>query len=308
MEKRFLSAFAAVGVLGALTLCGCGSSPLPAAMSPLPLADAGLSYDVTVRTIPTIPSGLVIGDAAPEGFSHLVLKSCPRVAPDSLAQVSETTQKMVSMFKTIIAAEVKAAESEPRRYQLASVATGLATDIDGRDVIVSSGTAASVGLKLGFVESSVLSGVEEFLNRGRCVARSRSSAILDLPSLLVHEGKHREIVFRYALLVDESTGELTTLIWALLTPDKAPRELIGQVQVLRPNHRDDCLLHVDRNAYVFGIPTAAAYATSAIPAGRASLTLPADLAALAAESPLTEASAEALDAGLRKAVAGLQLR
>ena len=296
----------AAGMLGVLTLCGCGSSTVPAAMPPLPVADDSVTYDVAVRALAPIPSGTIVGETAPEGFSHLVLKSCPRVGPESLSSTSATTQKMVSMFKTIIVADVKPAEDAvPRRFHLANVATGLATDINGRDVIVSSGTAASVGLNLGFVESSVLSGVEAFLSRGRCVARSRSLAVLDLPSLLLHEGKHREIVFRYAVLVDEQSGEVTTLIWALLTPTEGVRELIGQVQVLRPNHRDDCLLHVDRSAYIMGIPTAAAYAASAIPGGRASLTLPADLAALATESPLSEASAEALERGLRKVVSGL---
>lgn len=267
------------------------------------VAEAADEINVTPRPVAIIPPGTVIANRAPEGWSHLIIKSQPRIAAESRKEVPASTARMASLFFTAMLADVKENRQSggDAPYSLSGVALGLGTRIDGRDTIVSSDTHAKLGANLGIIEGQVLAGSERRLQEVRCAARSRTMAVLDAPSLLLRNKRHRSVVFRYALLVDPKSGQLDALVWVLeQDPRSEAWQIAGAMQWLPPDKMDDCGLHVDPDEFTFGVPTSKAFARGEMLRGRQALDLPSELKAAAAQSPPTIASAATLEKGLRE--------
>src|SRR5689334_6170055 len=76
----------------ALVSSGAGLALLGAAAwylwpSPPTTPDWAGDYDVTARPPETIPPGTVVGDSPPDGWTHLVIKSLPRVRPGEESRI-----------------------------------------------------------------------------------------------------------------------------------------------------------------------------------------------------------------------------
>ena len=261
--------------------------------------------DVTPRQLDPIPPGTVIEDRPPEEWTHLVVKSCPRVADESIDKVSESTARLAGLLFTAIVADVK---EEPQarqasRFSLSKVAAGVGTEVDGQDVVLSSDTQKELGADLGLLDRTALAGGEAHVQEICCVARSRTMLILDAPNVLLHEDKHRLVVLRYAILVDPKTGRLDTLLWLLELEDGgAYLGPVGPMQWLPPSKLVDCLLHVDRDEFILGVPTTKGFAMVQIPQGRQTLAFSQELKSTAAQSRLTRASARELERQLRSLI------
>ena len=281
-----------------LFLPACSSDPLS---EPGSSADAG-EVDVTLRHVALIEPGTVIGEKAPRGWSNLVLKSHPRVAPESKDKVSASTAKYAGFLFTAILADVQPTQPAGGGYLLSNFAVGVGTRLNGlQDVILSSDTQERLGAKLGFLEKQILSGGEKQLGQMRCVARSRSMAILDTPSVMVVGGKHQKVTLRYMLLVDPRSGRLDTLLWALEDIERAEEsEPLTPVQWLAPDKIVDCQLHADPKEFTFGIPSSLAFAMIEVPQGQKVLQFPRQLRTTAAALKFTPEAAAALEAGLRR--------
>ena len=80
---------------------------------PRPAPDPGWSgdYDVTARQPQAIAPGTAVGQTAPEGWSHLVIKSLPRVRPGEEAQIPllirDQSVRMASWMFTVFTADVR---------------------------------------------------------------------------------------------------------------------------------------------------------------------------------------------------------
>src|SRR5438067_2468332 len=85
----------AVAGLGVLGLVAWAVWPSP---SPPPAWTA--DYDVTARPPEAIPPGTVVDRSAPPGWSHLVIKSLPRVRPSERGKVLALTARMATWMFT----------------------------------------------------------------------------------------------------------------------------------------------------------------------------------------------------------------
>ncbi|HEY2837776.1 MAG TPA: hypothetical protein VGJ26_01415, partial [Pirellulales bacterium] len=102
-RSRKIAAPLTILVVGAIALFGArawneksaSSGAAPPERQPPPAADPS---DVTPRLISRIEPGLKIGDAAPEGWSHLVLHAVPRLAEGNVEKVSPLVNRLVSRF------------------------------------------------------------------------------------------------------------------------------------------------------------------------------------------------------------------
>lgn len=261
------------------------------------LAQAG-GIEAAPRPVTLIPPGTVVADRAPQGWSHLIIKSRPRIAPESAGQISATTAQLASLLCTVMLADVRAAQNRsfPEPYYLDKVAVGLATNVNGQDMVVSSSTQAKLGANLGMLARMVLSGAEKQLEEMLCVVRGRTFAVLDAPTVMTWQQKHRAVVLRYVVLVEPRTGRLETLVWLLVRDDRgACAGPSSPLQQLAPGKIDDCQLHVDANEFTLGIPSSLAFGLVQIPAGRRSWACPTSLAPLAAASRLTPVAAVELE-------------
>jgi hypothetical protein len=289
-------------ILGLLPLLGLAAWAVWP--SPPRVPDWSGEYDVTSRPPELIPPGTVIDRSPPPGWSHLVIKSLPHVRPADRDKVHGLTVRMVSWMFTAFVADVRPDPAGGRRrYHLHSVAMGLGTSVEGRDTILSPETRAQLGANLGFLQRLVLSGAYQTQGGAQVIARSRTTAFVDAAARLLRHGKHRPVTLRYALLADERTGALETLMWLLDREGGGYQGPSSPVRRLPPNLIEYAVLHVDGNEFTLGLPTDRAFAAAELPPAREQFPFAEEMKAPAARPLLSPADARRLDAWLRKLVA-----
>ncbi|HEY7315009.1 MAG TPA: hypothetical protein VH643_37030 [Gemmataceae bacterium] len=266
---------------------------------------SGSAYDVTVRHLEQIPPGTVLGKEAPNGWSNLIIKSYSRPGAGDMKQLSPTADRLAHMLFTAVLADVK--PDKPggggKGYKLAKVAVGLGVHVGDEDTVVTPDTQKKLGANLGLLARVVLRTAQEKLADIAVVARSNTLMVFDSPGLLVVEDKHKPIVLRYALLVEERTGRLNTLVWALGREEGGKySDPIGAIQWLPPNLTDDCILHVDSSEFSLGQPTEKAFAMTTPPKGRKEIKIGDDLKPLASRPRFSTETAAELEGKLREAL------
>ena len=83
----------------------------------------GAAYDLSARPPEAIPPGTVVGSGAPPGWSHLVLKSQPRIRALEAGRVNAQTARMASWMFTAFLADVR--PDDAGRHRLRAAALGL---------------------------------------------------------------------------------------------------------------------------------------------------------------------------------------
>jgi hypothetical protein len=260
-------------------------------------------YDLREQMIPGILPGTVIGSTAPRNWSHLILKSQPRVTDGDVQDVSQLTLSMARLLSVTTVANVKVTDAGGRpHYILEQVAIGLGTRINGQDVIIDSETQSQLGANLGLLARSVLSGTEAEMALFKQVVRSPTLLVFDAPTTGVLRNEHRRIVVRHAIVVDGATGQLNTLLWIIdLNATGEYTQAVGSMSLLQPNTLEARSLSVDSNEFTLGIPSSKAIAMVRIPPGQ-SIVIPPQLLTLAAAPRFTQDTARQLDAGLRELI------
>jgi hypothetical protein len=260
------------------------------------------SYDVTRRRLAQIPPGTVIGKEAPKGWSDLIIKSYSRPGAGDVNELSSVADHLTRLLFTAILADVQpdTRGSEDKRYKLAKVAVGVGTRIGRKDTIITPDTQNGLRADLSLLARIVLRKAQEKLGDIAVVARSVTFLVFDSPSFMIVAGKHKPIVLRYAVLVEEGTGHLTTLVWALGREDGKYTEPIGAIQWLPPNLTGDCILHVDGNEFSLGQPTERAFAIISPPKGQKEIMVGDDLKPLISRPRFSSATAAELETKLRQ--------
>jgi hypothetical protein len=260
-------------------------------------------YDVTARTPDAISPGTVVDRSAPAGWSHLVIKSLPRVRPGEETKLplllrSEIVRNASWMF-TVFAADVRP-ERHGRRtlYRLHAVGLGLGTNSAGRDVVITPETAAEHGVDLNWITREILTKGYRTQREAKVAVHGPTMAIVDTPVWYRAQTKHLLLRFRYALLVDAATGHLDVLVWLL---DAAGGCGDGTAVLLAPDTIDEAELIPDPAEFI-GIPSDAAFAVDRLPPHRARFLLPPALRTPAAQGKYELAEAAALEAGLRRLI------
>lgn len=273
---------------------------LPAAENSQAVNPAAIDLDV--REMPRIEPGTVI-TKRPTGWTNLVLHGVPRVAEGDVDRVSGMLSRLVSMFHLTILANVVQDRANPPRFQLDKVALGLAMDIKGREVIVSSETQKKLGANLRLMEENALSGNEACLDQALQVARTPTMVIFDATAIMRLEDENRNVFDRHVLLVSPTDGRLTTFAWALERDSQGAYHLAAdKIRKLAPGAQEDRKLYVDRRRFVFGLPSQEAFALVDLPPGET--ILPSAELQRAAESDLkTPADVTRLEELLRSEIA-----
>ena len=226
--------------------------------------------DVQPTTLPHIEPGTVVEDHAPKGWSHLILKSQPRVAAGDIDKVPNIVLRHSDFLFTAFAADVaRDSSGAATSFWLKRVGAGLGTQVKGKPTIVSSRTHRALGADLGLLRATVLSQSEKQLNLTMRVARTPTMVVFDAPGYYAEKDRHVPIALRYHVLVDAATGQLNTVTWLLKIFTKPPRyEFVeGTVRLLKPSVVEESVLHVDANEFIVGVPKPSAFALSSLPPG-----------------------------------------
>ena len=263
-------------------------------------------YDVAAAPPETIAPGTVIGTGPPDGWSHLVLKSLPRVKPGAEANIpalwrSRTVRMMTWMFTAVVADVRPETRGGETRHRLTRVGLGLGTSVGGKDVIITPETAAAHGVELDWITRPILTKGYETQNLAVTVVHGPSFALVDTPVWFHEAGKNRLVRFRYALLADAATGRLDVLVW-LLDPEGGAES--PTVVLLNPNQINPAELIPDAAGFDrIGVASDSAFGVDSLPPHRAQFVLPAESRGLAARTTFTPAEARDLEAALRNLIA-----
>jgi hypothetical protein len=223
--------------------------------------------------------GLRIGDKPPQGWSHLILKSLPRLASGDRSSIPAEASKMATFFRTAILADIQPADPDEKNFVLTQVGVGICVPQDDvHDVVVSSDRIEALGLHLSTVERLVLDAAEAELAEGRIIARTPTFALFRTPATLVVAGKHRKIALYYAFCVEGSTGQLYSAVWAM-RPESEPQLPPSALVKLGTKSIFDCELDVKVKRILGAIPFSWSFAMRTLPPG-VSVRVPADLGEL----------------------------
>ena len=263
-------------------------------------------YDVTAQPPETIPPGTVIGTGPPEDWTHLVVKSLPRVRPSEESRIpalwrSRTVRMSRWMFTGFVADVRPETRGGETRYHLNRVALGLGTSVNGRDVVITPETAERHGVELDWITKEILEKGYRTQHLAMVVAHSRAFALADTPVWFRFGERNRLIRFRYALLVDVASGRLDVLVW-LLDPEGGATP--GEAVLLNPNQINEAELIPDPEGFDrIGVASDSAFGVDSLPPHRARFALPAEVRELAARTKFTPDDAHSLEAALRNLIA-----
>jgi hypothetical protein len=244
----------------------------------------------------------VVGQRPPRNWSHLVIKSIPRLASGDLGTLPRSAFRTATLFRTVILADVGQSADHPAKFVLRRIGIGLCVPVRSRgDVIVRSGRLEELGIGLGMVEKVVLRSAEAELAKGRLIASGPTFAMYRGPVKMQVGQIHQSVELTYALLVDEHTGALRVLVWSQeVTKDglAAPAELVE----LPPNLDFDCPLDVQAERLLGTVPVSWSFAMENLPPGRPVALSPGLARCLARDALLGDS--EAMEQALRRALTG----
>lgn len=246
--------------------------------------------------IALIPPGTVVGDAAPEGWTHLVIKTKTRIGSGDVEAVNPRALDLISFLSTALLARVGQRETDgAQRYYLQELGYGYAVDIDGPDTIISSDTHKELGANLGVWKGIAVSKAEERLPEMLVVARGDTFAIYDCTTYLRRNNANQQVTIRQVLLVDPTTGDFHAAAWAIaMDGEGVYQSLATKAFALPPNFVVTTVMHVDASHVYVGIPTEAALASSNFGEGMTELPVASEAADLLAKQKLTPADAAAI--------------
>ena len=221
--------------------------------------------------------GLLIGDKPPEGWSHLVVKSIPRLASGDKDSLPKGSAKTAAYFRTVILANVKPVGVDEKEFELTQIGIGICVprkgeekDVEEKDVVVAADRLEALGLHLSWVEKKVLDTVESEMAEGRVIARTPTFALFRSPAtIVVPGGEHRKVNLNYAFCVEQNTGKLHVGLWTSALKSQSVRAPASMVR-LASNPIFDCRMDV-RLTKVAGlkVPLTWSFGMSCLPNGKA---------------------------------------
>jgi hypothetical protein len=262
-------------------------------------------YDVTAQPPETIAPGTVVERGPPDGWSHLVIKSLPRVRPSEAQHVPtllgfgrERILRQISWMFTVFAADVvPERQGAHTRYRLRAVGLGLGASVNGRDTVLSVDAAERLGSRLNWVEKETLTKGYAVQQQARVVVHGATFGLVDTP-VAFHCGAHNRLVrYRFALLVDPPTGRLDVLAWRLGDADGCAD--LSRAVLLNPSTIDEAELVPDPSTFN-PLPNELSFGVDELPPHRLAVALPPEIAGLVAQTKFTPDEARALETALRK--------
>jgi hypothetical protein len=231
-----------------------------------------------------------------------VIKSVPRLVSGDLETLPNVANATATLFRSVVLAEVRpVGEGADRRFVLRRIGLAMCLPVRGHDTVVRSDSLAAQGVELGMVARAVLDRAEQELRRGRLVARTSTFALFSAPAMMRVGSSHREVLLRYALLVDPGTGALRTLVWPI-APEPAQRTAARTMVLLTPGLVYDCGLDVMAERLFGALPVNWSFAMRALPTGQPREVTP-ELGAWSVRDVRTPAEAGQLEEALRGSLA-----
>ncbi|MEL6110251.1 MAG: hypothetical protein AAFU85_29945 [Planctomycetota bacterium] len=253
------------------------------------------------QPIGVLPSDVRVTTASEgERWNRLILLATPKVSSGDVSRLSDAMKTAASKCSLTLMATV---DQKSSRFSLAEIGVGYSVSIEGRQTTISSSTAADQGVRLGFIERQVLRGNEKRFADVKQIAHTTTLAIFDAPAIYLTSDGHRASVTRHLCWIDPRTGKGATLIWLLQSENAgqggAPSEL--PMRLVPWGTLETRKIHVDGQAFVFGVPTETAFGLEELPPGK-SIPWTAEAKRIAGKEVYTDQEITALAAAMNAAI------
>ncbi len=288
---------------------------VPGTASEITESDTGISRiaAASVASMQTklvfLPPGTLIGDKPPDEWSHLVLKSLPRLASGDKDSLPGDSAKTAAYFRTVILANVKPVDVDEKEFELTKIGVGICVPQKGqdKDVVVAAGRLDALGLgNMSWIRKMTLDGMEAELVKGRIIAATPTFALFRSPATVLAAGdEHREVNLNYAFCVERGTGKLQVGLWTSALEAKASRPPQRMLR-LQSDPIFDCKIDV-REKKVLGVKIPMwSFAMSQLPPGATVLVPRAlgDLIVTTSRNP-NDGDPEALEQALDKVLVSI---
>jgi hypothetical protein len=178
--------------------------------------------------------GLRIQKKAPKGWTHLVMKSLPRLVTGDRGSLPSGSAKTASLFHSVLVANVKPVDMNEKDFELTQVGLGMCVpnpQDEAEDIVVTADHLDALGLDhLTMVQKMVLDAAEVEMAEGRIIARTATFALFRSPVTMVDTGgKHSKFNLHYAFCVDRPTGKLHVGVWPMrptAEPQQGPTTMV----------------------------------------------------------------------------------
>jgi hypothetical protein len=286
----------------ALAAAGLAARYMRPSVTPPSWAD---DYDVAAIAPEAIAPGTVVENGPPDGWSHLIIKSLPRVKPSEIPRIPTPIGRGIivrqaSWMFTVFAADVvKEEHGSHTRYRLRAVGLGLGATVNDRDVVLTSDSAEKLGEPMDFIKKTTLDTGYGIQQQSRVVVHGPSFALVDTPVTFRCGDHNRMVRFRYGLLVDSHTGQLNVFCWQIGAEGGECADLSRAV-LLAPNTIDKAELVVDPEGFKNDLPTELSFGVDGLPPHKLEVRLPPQLNPLVGKTKFTPEEAHTLEDSLRK--------
>jgi hypothetical protein len=215
--------------------------------------------------------GTRVGEKPPEEWTHMVLKSVPRLATGDRGTLPKGSAETATMFRTALLADVKPVDTQETEFELVRIGLGVCVPVpheEDNDMVVTAGALEALGLRFSMVERAVLDAAEAEMAEGRIIARTPTFALFRSPVMLIMDGEHKKARIYYAFCVDRNTGRLRVAAWTM-RPDQKPAQAPATLVKLESDGAFDCQIDVRAKRILGTVPYSWSFAMRTLPPGRA---------------------------------------
>jgi hypothetical protein len=253
-------------------------TPISIAAGPI-RRSAGAGLDVSLLAAQSVgfgqpklvflPPGTRVGDKPPEDWTHMVLKSVPRLATGDRGTLPAGSGKTATMFRTALLADVKPVDALETEFELVRIGVGVCVPVphdEDHDIVVTAETLEALGLRFSTVQRAVLDATEAEMAEGRIIARTPTFALFRSPVTVVMDGEHRKAKLYYAFCVERNTGRLRVAAWTMRPELKPPQPPTTFVK-LESDGEFDCQIDVRAKRILGTVPYSWSFAMRTLPPG-----------------------------------------
>ena len=225
------------------------------------------------KPITIIEAGTVVDDPSRDRWNRIVLIATTRFASGDTDDVSASIKETVVRFTFSILATVRPVKTpsdsgETPRHELVEVGVGNCMAVNERLTVVTP-DATMEGLSLDFLGRQVLNAKQKSLGGITCVGTHGTAVVFDVPTLMLRDDDHEDLIVRHLVRIDASSGTCSTCAWLVSTDDDGSLEPIDEpLRIIDGGTREERPVHVDGRRFTFGLPTKRAFAVEDLPPGR----------------------------------------
>ena len=217
--------------------------------------------------------GLRIAKKPPKDWTHLVIKSIPRLASGDLGTLPAGSSKTATLFRSVLLANVKPVDINEKDFELTQIGVGICIpdpQDEDQDIVVTADTLDALGLShLTTVQRMVLDAAEAEMAEGRIIARTATFAFSGRRSPMLDPGPAASTARSTCIMPSASIARQEDWMWLSgpMKPESATQQAPATMVKLAPAAVFQCELDVHAKRILGTVPYSWSFAMRDLPPG-----------------------------------------